>query len=145
MRNRSVPTDTLLPHIIYQDVAAAIVWLARSFGFIEHYRYGDPSAPAGAQMHLGNAWIMLSTPREDRATPNQLGSRTQYLTVFIENVDEHYRRAKSAGVTIVEDLNETIYGERQYGAEDLDGHRWMFSQHAKDLSPDEWGAKIAMP
>jgi uncharacterized glyoxalase superfamily protein PhnB len=37
----------------------------------------------------------------------------------------------------------TVYGERQYGVEDLGGHRWLFSQHAWDLSPDEWGAQIA--
>ena len=58
--NRSVPTDTLLPHVIYQDVAAAMAWLTETFGFREHYRYGEPGGPiSGAQMHLGNAWIML--------------------------------------------------------------------------------------
>jgi hypothetical protein len=35
-----------------------------------------------------------------------------------------------------------VYGERQYGVEDLDGHLWLFSRHARDLSPDEWGAVI---
>jgi hypothetical protein len=59
MHNRSVPTDNALPHIIYEEVAAAVVFLAAKFGFIEHYRYGDPASPSGAQMHLGNAWIML--------------------------------------------------------------------------------------
>jgi len=23
------------------------------------------------------------------------------------------------------------------------GHHWLFSQHARDLSPDEWGAKVS--
>ncbi len=32
MKNRSVPTDILLPHIVYQDVAAAILWLSETFG-----------------------------------------------------------------------------------------------------------------
>ena len=26
---------------------------------------------------------------------------------------------------------------------DLDGHHWLFARHARDVSPDEWGAKIA--
>ena len=55
--NRSVPTNTILPHVIYQDLPAAIDWLTHTFGFTEHYRYGDPVS--GAQMHLGNAWIMV--------------------------------------------------------------------------------------
>jgi uncharacterized glyoxalase superfamily protein PhnB len=28
--------------------------------------------------------------------------------------------------------HETVYGERQYGAEDLEGHHWLFSRHARD-------------
>jgi uncharacterized glyoxalase superfamily protein PhnB len=58
IENRSVPPKTILPHIVYHDVAHAIAWLAKTFGFTEHYRYGDP--PNGAQLHLGNAWIMVN-------------------------------------------------------------------------------------
>jgi uncharacterized glyoxalase superfamily protein PhnB len=43
----------------------------------------------------------------------------------------------------VEDLNETIYGERQSGVKDVEGHHWLFSRHARNVSPDEWGATIA--
>jgi uncharacterized glyoxalase superfamily protein PhnB len=141
MKNRSVPADVLLPHIVYQDVAAAIEWLSRTFGFVEHYRYGDPAQ--GAQMHLGDAWIMLSQAREGRATPAQAGAWTQSLTVFVDDVDSHFERTKSAGAKIVEDLHETMYGERQYGVEDLAGHHWLFSRHARDVSPGEWGAVVA--
>ena len=59
LKNRSVPTDILLPHIVYRDVAEAIDWLSKVFGFVEHYRYSDPVQ--GAQMHLGNAWVMLAS------------------------------------------------------------------------------------
>jgi uncharacterized glyoxalase superfamily protein PhnB len=51
--NRSVPPEILLPHIVYRDVPQAISWLNKAFGFVEHYRYGDPVS--GAQIHLGNA------------------------------------------------------------------------------------------
>jgi uncharacterized glyoxalase superfamily protein PhnB len=55
---------------------------------------------------------------------------------------EHFGRAKAAGAKIVEELNETMYGELQYGVEDLERHHWLFSRHARDVSPDEWGATI---
>lgn len=106
MQNRSVPSDTVLPHVIYQDIAAALPWLINTFGFTEHYRYGDPMS--GAQIHLGNAYIMLTGPRSGDASPSQLGHRTQYLTVFVDPVDAHYERAKAAGAKIVEELHETI-------------------------------------
>lgn len=142
--NRSVPVNTVLPHVVYRNVANAIAWLTKTFGFEEHYRYGEAGGiVAGAQMHLGNAWIMLHSERAGSGTPARLGSGTQSLTIFVEDVDAHFERAKSAGAEIVEDLHETVYGERQYGAVDLDGHHWLFSRHAGDLSPEEWGASVS--
>jgi uncharacterized glyoxalase superfamily protein PhnB len=140
--NRSVPADTVLPHVIYPDVAKASAWLAAAFGFTEHYRYGPPAAPSGAQLHLGDAWVMLEAAEPGQKTPAELGYGTQSLTVFVADVDAHYEKARSAGAMIVEDLHETMYGERQYGARDLDGHHWLFSAHARDVSPAEWGATI---
>ena len=144
LKNRSVPADVILPHITYQNVASAVVWLAQAFGFIEHYHYGGEGADiAGAQMHLGDAWIMMNSARPGSASPQQIGCETQSLTVFVEDVDAHYARARSAGVRIVEELHVTEYGERQYGALDLEGHHWLFSRHARDVSPEEWGATRA--
>jgi uncharacterized glyoxalase superfamily protein PhnB len=139
--NRSVPARIILPHILYQDLAAAIEWLGRTFGFVEHYRYGDPLS--GAQVRLGDAVLMLNQAKPGQSSPAQLGFGTQSLTIFVENVEEHFQHTKSSGARIVEDLHETVYGELQYGVEDLDGHHWLFSRHARDVSPEEWGAIVA--
>jgi len=141
LTNRSVPANIILPHVVYQNLADAIVWLNTTFGFAEHYRYGEPVS--GAQLHLGDAWVMVRQARPGCASPAQLGYGTQSLTVFVDDVDAHFRRTKSANAKIVEDLHETEYGERQYGVEDIEGHHWLFSQHARDVSPDQWGAKMA--
>ena len=136
MRNRSVPTNAVLPHLVYQNLGEAVTWLSATFGFTEHYRYGDPIS--GAQIYLGNAVIMLKGARTGGPGP-------ACLTVFVEDVNAHYARTKAAGAKIFEEIQETCYGERQYGVEDLEGHRWLFSQHVRDLSPDEWGATIGVP
>jgi uncharacterized glyoxalase superfamily protein PhnB len=141
--NRSVPPDTILPHIVYPDVTEAIAWLSKTFGFTLHYHYGNP--PDGAQLHLGNAWIMVNRPREARDTPARLGARTQSLTIFVEDLESHYQRTKFAGARIVEELHETEYGELQYGVEDLAGHHWLFARHARDVNPADWGATVAHP
>lgn len=145
MKNRSVPAGALLPHLAYRDVAQAIEWLARVFGFVEHYHYGDPDAISGAQLHLGDAWIMVHGRKEHAKSPAELGGGTQMLTVFVDDVERHYARVKAAGAVIWEELNITIYGEKQYGVEDLDGHRWLFSQHAQDIDPASWGATVVNP
>ena len=139
--NRSVPPNTVLPHIYYEDVEAANTWLTKNFGFREQYRYGDPIS--GAQMRLGGVWIMLHSAKVSHTSPARIGYGTQSLTVFISDVEAHFERAKSAEAKILEVPNETVYGEWQYAVEDLEGHHWLFSQHARDLSPDEWGAVVS--
>ncbi len=142
LSNRTVPVDTVLPHITYTNLAPAIDWLCASFGFVEHYRYGDPVQ--GAQLHIGNAFIMVNSARSGRSSPAELGSATQSLTILIEDLEAHYARA-CAVARIVELPHETEYGEFQYGALDLEGHPWLFARHARDVSPDAWGATMTTP
>ena len=139
LRNRSVPVDTVLPHIAYPDVAQAIAWLGRVFGFREHYRYGDPGTPQGAQIVLHRAVVQLHSVRESRPYIRGMHS----LTVFLEDVETHFERTRTAGAKILEEVHETCYGERQYAAEDLEGNHWIFSRHATDLSPADWGATMS--
>lgn len=145
MQNRSVPPDVMLAHLNYPDVAQAAEWLVRVFGFEENYRYGDPEAASGAQLHHGAAWVMLSSPRHGRATPAELGGWTTMLTVFVDDVDTHYQASREAGATITEELNETMYGERQYVATDFAGHSWLFSTHARDVDPAGWATVASNP
>jgi uncharacterized glyoxalase superfamily protein PhnB len=141
LKNRSVPVDTVLPHVSYQNLGEAIAWLTRVFGFEEYYRYGG--GPRGGQMWAGKTAIQVNQARDGEKSPRQLGYGTQSLTIIVEDVDAHYARAKAAGAKILEEPHETEYGEYQYAAEDLDGHRWLFSRHAKDRRPEEWGAVVA--
>ena len=138
MKNRSVPVDTVLPHVNYQNLGEAMAWLTKAFGFREYYRYGD--GPGGGQMWACKAAIQVRQADSGQKSPAQLGYGTQSLTLFVDDVDEHYERAKAAGAKIVEEPHTTEYGEYQYAAEDLDGHRWLFSRHVNDRSPEDWGA-----
>jgi uncharacterized glyoxalase superfamily protein PhnB len=141
MFNRSVPVNTVLPHVVYRDLPTAIDWLIKTLGFEENYRYGDPVQ--GAQLHLGGAYLMVRTARPGSTSPSQAGAWTQSVSIYVDDVDAHYRKTKSAGATIDHELQETIYGERVYGVVDPEGHPWEFSQHIRDIAPAEWGAKVA--
>lgn len=140
IKNRSVPADTLISHVIYQNLPEAIAWLTRAFGFAEHFRYGEPVS--GAQMLLGRACVMVRQAEPGQSSPRELGYGTQSVTVFVEDVDGQYRMTKAAGARIVEEPHETEYGEYQFGVEDLDGHHWLFARHARDVGPEEWGGTI---
>jgi predicted enzyme related to lactoylglutathione lyase len=100
IENRSVPPDTILPHVEYQDLAAAIAWRSKTFGFIEHNRYGDPIR--GAQLHIGNAWIMVNQADPGTSSPAKLGYGTQSLTVFwVDNIDATLAQVAAHGGQIV--------------------------------------------
>ena len=140
IRNSSVQADIMLSHIEYQNLRDAIAWLSKAFGFTEHYRYGEPVA--GAQMMLGKACIMVRQAQPGQMSPAKLGYGTQSLTIFVEDVDALFKRAKAAGAEIQEVPHETEYGEYQCAFEDLDGHHWLFARHARDVSPEAWGAIV---
>ena len=141
--NRSVPVSTVLPHVRYRDLEQGIAWLERAFGFEEQYRHGEPLS--GAQMKLGNAWVMVKQAAAHEKSPRELGYGTGSLTIFVEDVEGHCERAKAAGAVVVEEPHETVYGEFQYAAEDFEGHHWLFSRHAKNVDPAQWGAQVSRP
>jgi uncharacterized glyoxalase superfamily protein PhnB len=60
---------------------------------------------------------------------------------YVDDVDAHFERAKAAGATMLSEPEDTPWGDRHYRVEDLEGHRWMFAQHVRDVAPEEWGAE----
>jgi uncharacterized glyoxalase superfamily protein PhnB len=94
-------------------------------------------------MLVEKAVLQVRQARDGERVPREIGFGTQSLTVFVEDVDGHYARAKAGGAKIVEEPHETEYGEYQYAAEDLDGHHWLFSRHARDRAPEDWGGVSA--
>jgi len=54
-----------------------------------------------------------------------------------EDIDAHCARARAAGAEIFRKPEGQFYGERLYGANDLEGHQWTFSRLIKSLSLEE--------
>lgn len=63
----------------------------------------------------------------------------------VDDVDAHYEQARLNGAQITMEPTDFPYGERQYGAEDLVGDRWTFSQTLADIAPEEWGGTSVTP
>src|SRR5713101_1758462 len=81
-----------------------------------------------AAMKFGDDLIMMGYPGPKYKNPKRLGQATQSLYINVDNVDEHFERARKAGATILEEPKDTFYGHRRYGAEDPEGHEWYFAQ-----------------
>jgi uncharacterized glyoxalase superfamily protein PhnB len=62
--------------------------------------------------------------------------------VRVADARAHCERARENGARIVMEPTDMMYGERQYSAEDLAGHRWMFSETLADVDPQTWGGDL---
>jgi uncharacterized glyoxalase superfamily protein PhnB len=93
-------------------------------------------------MTVGRGSIMLGWPGAAYKNPKDLGQATQILYVYVEDVDKHCEHARKAGATIKQEPADQFYGDRRYGAVDLEGHEWFFASRVRELSlgeikPDE--------
>jgi uncharacterized glyoxalase superfamily protein PhnB len=141
--NRSAPTATVTPILIYGEVEKAIDWLCGAFGFKERLRApGRDGRISHAQIAVAEGAVMLGL-RGGPFRPPRRGELAQYVHVNVDDVDQPFERAKRFGARIVEPPTDMPFGERQYTAEDHEGHRWTFSQHVADVAPEEWGATAA--
>jgi uncharacterized glyoxalase superfamily protein PhnB len=151
--NRSAPPGSIVPTLVYEDVAAAIDWLRSAYGFTERYRYGPEDRTAGALLAVGDGAVMLTVARVGqgfRLSPDSAALRpprpnevSHVVSVHVDDVDSHHERAKQFGARILQPPTDHPFGERQYTAEDLGGHRWTFSQSIADVAPEEWRATVA--
>ena len=141
--NRSAPTATVVPVLIYEDVAKAIVWLCEAFGFSERLRAGRADGTImHAQLSIREGAVMLGAPGAAFRPPHT-NEVNQYVIVRVEDVDRHFEHAKQFGARIVQPPADMPFGERVYSAEDLVGHRWTFSQSIADVPLEHWGATPA--
>jgi uncharacterized glyoxalase superfamily protein PhnB len=133
--NRSIPAAQVIPVLVYPDVRAAVAWLEAAFGFVERVQIGEDHR---SQMSCGDGAVILGDVRGDRRPPRP-GEETHAVMVRVDDVRAHCERARSHGATILTEPTDFEYGERQYSAEDLAGHRWTFSETLRDVAPEEWG------
>jgi uncharacterized glyoxalase superfamily protein PhnB len=129
---------TIVPQIPYRDVLAALSFLVRAFGFRE--MPGARLVGAGGEIdHVtlefaGAAVGIGPEGHHGTISPRSGGIVSQYLSVYVDDVDAHHQRAVAAGARIAAPLSEYFWGDeghRTYEALDLEGHRWRFHQRLR--------------
>ncbi|WP_203710054.1 VOC family protein [Asanoa siamensis] len=145
----------IVPMLAYEDGVAAIDFLRTAFGFAERMRLTSDDGSIGhAELALGDAVVALATPpgigyespKSHRAHCASAMRWTEQpwvvngTLIYVDDVDAHAARARAAGARLLSEPADQPYGVRSYRVEDLEGHRWMFSQHLRDTRPEEWGA-----
>ena len=123
---------TIVPQVPYEDVSAALSFLERAFGFreIPTARLVMPDGVVGHSMvEFSDSIIGIGTQGAHGAfSPKTAGTASHYISVYIDDIDAHYQRARAAGAQIASALHDHRTDYRAYEALDLEGHRWRFVQ-----------------
>ena len=134
LANRSVPDAWVMPVLQYEDVPAAVRWLCAAFGLTERLRIG---AHRVQMAYRGGA--VIAHEGGGPAQPHQS------VLMRVEDADAHCATARAHGARVVSEPTDFPFGERQYTAEDVGGHRWTFTQSIFDADPAGWGGELITP
>lgn len=134
--NRSIQRAGVIPVLAYADVTQAAAWLGAAFGFTVRLRIGEHRV----QMNVGDAAVTIREMRPAEVNA-ALGAGCS-ITVRVENVDAHCRRAREHGARVTDEPQTWPYGERQYNAVDFAGYAWTFSESVADVDPQDWGGTV---
>jgi len=129
------PAAAIVPILRYRDLATAIDWLCRAFGFACHHVVkGEDGTIRYAELRFGSGMVMLG-PVADSAFDKLMtqpadagGAETQICYLYVADAREHCARARAAGAEILLDI-EGDGSARGYSCRDPEGHIWNFGTY----------------
>jgi PhnB protein len=140
------PTPTgasrVTPYLSVSNAAQMIDFYKKVFGAVETMRLKQPDGRIGhAQLLINGATVMLADefPEMGILSPKTLGGTRSPVSIhlYVENVDDVYKRALSAGATSLREPADQFYGERNAQVRDPSGHCWDISTQIEEVSPEE--------
>jgi PhnB protein len=101
---------------------------------------------AHAEIELGDSVIMIGDenwPGGHEPSPTTLGGSPVARSVYVEDVDDVFKRALATGAVAVEEPENHFYGDRVAMFDDPYGHRWNIGTHIEDVPPEELERRMA--
>lgn len=123
-------TPTVIPVIVYDDIEAGHDYLVKVFGFTSGGLHrDDDGVVVHGEVRMGDSpiWLHRVVAEHEMGSPKDAAESHGGLEVLVSDVDAHFARARAAGARIDQPPANQDYGLREYGARDLEGHRWWFS------------------
>jgi PhnB protein len=117
------------PYLLYEDAAAAIDYLQRTFGFELRLSQTGAAGRSHNELLLGkDGLVMVGQAAEGFSGPRKLGVFPPSMVhVYIDDVESLHARAKQAGADVT-DLEVSPAGDRRFTATDPEGQVWVFAQ-----------------
>lgn len=139
---KSIPRgmNTVTPYLLIKGASEAIAFYVQIFGAEEIVRLTAPDGRINhAEIRIGDSIIMVADehPEMDFLGPQSRGGTTVSLLIYVENSDDTFSDAISAGATELRPMCDQFYGDRSGSVTDQWGHVWSIATHLEDISPAE--------
>ncbi len=113
---------TVAPYIFADNAEQLVSFLIQGLGGVETCRTMRDDTIANCQVAIGTTTLMVS-----EASKRFPSSRASFY-LYVENADESMQRALDAGASLVMDVSDMPYDDRQGGVADPLGNLWWISQ-----------------
>ena len=147
------PNDRrVVPNLIVKDAARALEFYKAALNAEPVYVSRLPNGVVlHAQLRVGETVFLIShenmgMPEEQFSrfeqgmrtrSPETLNGTSAVLELYVDDVEETFRKAIEAGGRVKMEIGDTFYGDRLGQFEDPFGHVWGIGQVVEELEPAE--------
>ena len=120
------------PYLLYQDAAAAVAYLQRTFGFEQRLAQPGAAGRTHYELSIGDGGlVMLGQAGESFRSHASLDTfPPAFVHVYVTDVDALLTRASEQGADVTE-LEVSPAGDRRFTATDPEGQVWVFAQRVE--------------
>ena len=141
MRAKATPEGyhSLTPFLRVADVAASLAFYEAAFGAVEQFRREMHGKLLIAVIMIGDSHLMLAAQSLEPERPAGGDPRGNGLgfKIYMDNVDDVFRRALAAGAKVEKPLEDQFFGERCGDVTDPFGFTWRLAQLLEELPHQE--------
>lgn len=140
---RAIPEGfhSVTPMLMFKDARKAIDFYKRAFGAIERFAMPGPDGKGvmHAELMIGDSIIMMGeeSPHDPCKSAENIGGSPVSFYIYLDKVDEAFRRAMEAGAETRMPVQDMFWGDRVGAVQDPFGYSWSLATHTKDLTPQE--------
>jgi PhnB protein len=125
----------LIPSIIVSDVRATLDWFtALGFETVDEMVGPDGGIEHATVRRGPDVWFMMG-PSTWGGPPGSTG-----MSIYInlpESVDAYHDQVTANGIEVKDPLTDQFWGDRTFSVQHADGYRITFSEHIRDVPPEE--------
>jgi len=132
---------SVTPALTVKDTEKAVEFYKRAFGAEERMRFMGPDEKTimHAEIKIGDSILMLGEEHSEMGCrgPQSLGGTSVSFYLYVEDADQAFARAVSAGAKADRPVADMFWGDRCGQLIDPFGHKWSLATRKENLTPEE--------